>query len=667
MCGIVGVLNQENQQPVSESNIRQMLAMIRHRGPDEFGMYLDHDIGLGSARLSIIDLSGGQQPITNEDGSMWIIFNGEIYNYVELRPVLEARGHKFSTKSDTEVILHLYEDLGPDCVKELNGQFAFAIWDANKQSLFLARDRLGIRPMFYTQASGAFIFGSEIKAILADPRVEARLDLITLDQIFTYWSPISPRTAFQGIQELPPGSYTLIRRDQPVTTQRYWQVDFPDIAETRAQKNLKAEDVIESFEELLVDSTQIRLRADVPVGAYLSGGLDSSTTSAIIRNYTGSHLDTFSISFNDQDFDESYFQLQMADFLGTEHKVVHVDYEDIGHIFPNVIWHTEVPILRTAPAPLFLLSQLVQENNYKVVMTGEGADEFLAGYNIFKEAKLRRFWAKQPDSAFRPTLLKKLYPYISDLSSGSGAYLTAFFREGLTDTDDLNYSHAIRWRNTSRGKRLFSSDLQGAIQSQALPTPPFAYPDGFENWHPLNQAQYLEITIFLSEYLLSSQGDRMAAANSVEGRFPFLDHRVVEFCNQLPPHLKLNGMNEKYLLKKLASKWLPKDIAHRTKRPYRAPIHRSFFNNDTPDYVTELLSPGLIQESGLFKPAAVTQMARKVQNGMRLSETDDMALAGILSTQLVYSQFIKDFRKPRPITDSDNIKICYGPRAYSGD
>lgn len=643
-----------------------MLAMIRHRGPDEFGIYLDRDIGLGSARLSIIDLSSGQQPISNEDGTMWIVFNGEIFNYVELRPVLEDKGHKFSTRSDTEVILHLYEDLGPECVKHLNGQFAFAIWDSKRKTLFMTRDRLGIRPLYYTQVNGSLIFGSEIKAILSDPRVEAHLDPLALDQIFTYWSPISPRTAFQGIQEIPPGSYLTANEDQ-LKIERYWQVEFPNIAETQAKKSLTADDVLEEFESLLVDSTQIRLRADVPVGAYLSGGLDSSTTSAIIRNYTGSHLDTFSISFNDADFDESEFQMQMADFLGTEHKVVRVDYEDIGKVFPDVIWHTEVPIIRTAPAPLYLLSKLVQENNYKVVMTGEGADEFLAGYNIFKEAKIRRFWAKNPDSEFRPLLLKSLYPYISDLSSGSGAYLSAFFREGLTDTSDPGYSHAIRWRNTSRGKRFFSPDLKQAIESQTQQTPAFDYPKDFDNWHPLNQAQYLEISIFLSEYLLSSQGDRMAAANSVEGRFPFLDHRVVEFCNQLPPHLKLYGLNEKYLLKKLAQKWLPKNIWQRSKRPYRAPIHRSFINDRTPAYVTELLSPEQIEASGLFKAAAVNQMVRKIQNGLRLSETDDMAMAGILSTQLVFTQFIQDFKQCPPITDADNIKICYGPGAKTGD
>ena len=642
-----------------------MLAMIRHRGPDEFGIYLDRNIGLGSARLSIIDLSGGQQPIANEDESLWVVFNGEIFNYVELRPLLEARGHHFSTNCDTEVLLHLYEDFGPAFLNQLNGQFAIAIWDVKRQTLFLARDRLGIRPLFYTQTEGALIFGSEIKSILADPRVEARLDPLALDQIFTYWSPLSPRTAFEGIREIPAGSYLLANRDG-ITLERYWEVKFPGRTENEARKSLKAEDVLDEFEALLVDATQIRLRADVPVGAYLSGGLDSSTTSAIIRNYTGSHLDTFSIAFGDPDFDESQYQRQMAEFLGTEHQVVQADYAEIGAVFPEVIWHTEIPILRTSPAPLFLLSKLVQDHNYKVVMTGEGADEFLAGYNIFKEAKVRRFWAKQPESQIRPLLLKRLYPYISDLASGSGAMLAAFFKEGLTDTTARGYSHAIRWHNTSRSKRFFSAGLQAEIQAQGAAPSPF-FPEDFDHWDHLNQAQYLEISIFLSEYLLCSQGDRMGMAHSVEGRFPFLDHRVVEFSNQLPPHLKLSGLNEKYLLKKLAQKWLPPDIAQRPKRPYRAPIHRSFINENTPDYVTEILSTQQIEAAGLFKAPAVAQMVKKIQSGMRLSETDDMALAGIISTQLVYTQFIRDFKTPDPIGGPDKIKICFGPGANPGE
>lgn len=646
MCGITGVLNLENSEPVPEAHLRGMLAMIRHRGPDGFGIYLDDMVALGSARLSIIDLTGGDQPICNEDGSLWIVFNGEIFNYVELRPPLERRGHRFSTHTDTEVVLHLYEDYGPDCLQYLNGQFALAIWDARRKSLFLARDRLGIRPLFYTRQQGKLLFGSEMKSILAYPGMSAEIDPLALDQIFTYWSTLSPRTTFKDIYDVPPAHYLLVQ-DGMLHLHPYWTLDFtPPSGPERTEQ-----EYLEEFEALLIDATRIRLRADVPVGAYLSGGLDSSTTAAIIRNYTNNRLDTFSISFSDPEFDESQFQGQMARFLGTQHQVVFTEHTDIGRIFPDVVWHTETPVLRTAPAPMFLLSELVRKNSYKVVLTGEGADEFLAGYDIFKEDKIRRFWAQQPESTWRPLLLKRLYPEISALPNSS-AYLASFFGEGLASLDQPDYSHTTRWRTTRRARRFFTDDLRQAVeeQTQALPYS-IPYPDGFMSWHPLSRAQWLEVTIFLSQYLLSSQGDRPAMAHSVEGRFPFLDYRVVEFSNRLPPHLKLLGLKEKYLLKRLSSQWLPDEIWQRRKRPYRAPIHRSFFNTQSPAWVRELLSPEWLRRSGFFKPEAVSQMIQKLDSGKRLGETDDMALAGILSSQLVFQQFVAGFKTAEPVRD----------------
>ncbi len=478
--------------------------------------------------------------------------------------------------------------------------------------------------------------------------VPAHIDPLALDQIFTYWSTLSPRSAFKEINDVPPGSYLVIQ-DGEISTRRYWTLDFTP----SEGKRRSTEDYLDEFEQLLVDATRIRLRADVPVGAYLSGGLDSSTTAAIIRNFTDTPLDTFSISFSDPEFDESQFQQQMARFLGTQHQVVYARHADIGRIFPNVIWHTEAPILRTSPAPMYLLSELVRQNHYKVVLTGEGADEFLAGYDIFKESQVRRFWARQPQSRIRPLLLQRLYPEISALPNSS-AYLASFFAEGLTRTDLPEYSHAIRWRTTSRAKRFFSNELRSAIEEQALREPiSIPYPPGFMSWHPLSRAQWLEASIFLSQYLLSAQGDRPAMAHSVEGRFPFLDVRVVEFSNRLPPDLKLFGLMEKFLLKRLSSQWLPDAIWKRRKRPYRAPIHRSFFNDQAPGWVRELLSPDWLRRAGFFKPEAVNQMVQKLDSGKPLGETDDMALAGILSTQLVYQQFVDNFQLSPPATDSE--------------
>ena len=554
MCGIVGVVNLKERPPTEEGSLLQMLATIQHRGPDGFGIYRDANAALGSARLSIIDLNSGDQPIGNEDGTMWIVFNGEIFNYIELRPELEARGHRFSTQSDTEIILHLYEDFGPGCLRYLNGQFAIAIWNEQERSLFLARDRLGVRPLFYTLHDGRLIFGSEIKALLAYPGVKAEIDTTSLAQVFMYWSTLSPRTIFSGIVDIPPGHYMVVQKGQ-LRLESYWNMDFLEDADsTRTER-----DYIEEFEHLLIDATRIRLRADVPVGAYLSGGLDSSTTTAIIRNYTNARLDTFSIAFADNpEFDESKFQQRMARFLGTNHHVVECMHADIGRVFPEVIWHTETPILRTAPAPMFLLSKLVHDSHFKVVVTGEGADEFLAGYDIFKEMKVRRFWARSPDSEMRPLLLRRLYPDIGKLNKTTSAYLTAFFKKGLTETNSPYYSHALRWSNTGRTKRFLLHEPED--HSDQIPLP-----DAFNQWSLLAQAQYLESSIFLPQYLLASQGDRVAMAHSVEGRFAFLDYRIVEFCNRLPAFLKMRGLREKWLLKQLGRKLLPAENLPATK------------------------------------------------------------------------------------------------------
>ena len=657
MCGIAGILYRESNKPVAERDMRQMLAMLRHRGPDQFGILLDGPVGLGSARLSIIDLSTGQQPIGNEDGTLWIVFNGEVFNYIELRPELEARGHRFSTTSDTEVLLHAYEEFGPACVERFNGQFAFAIWNTREQSLFLARDRLGVRPLFYTLNNGDLLFASEIKAILATGRVPAEIDPAVLDQVFTFWCPLSPRTIFRDIKEVPPGHYLLARKGE-ITLKRYWDLAFPTVGSRADAPGRELAEYEEELRGLLIDAAKIRLRADVPVGAYLSGGLDSSIIASIVRNFTSNRLDTFSIAFDDAGFDESAWQLHMAEFLGTGHQVVHATHADIGKVFPEVIWHSEVPLMRTAPAPMFMLSKLVRDSGYKVVLTGEGADEFLAGYDIFKEAKIRRFWAAQPESTLRPKLLQRIYSDVANLPKGYPALLAAFFREGLTDTEAAGYSHTLRWRNGRRNGRFFSEDVRKQTAGQMLGPVASLLPETFTRWDPLARAQYLEITIFLSQYLLSSQGDRMGMAHSIEGRFPFLDCRLVEFCNRLPPTFKLRGLTEKYLLKQLGRKWLPPEIWQRPKRPYRAPIHRSFFNQSTPDYVRELLSPEKVRLVGLFNPQAVDQLVGKIKQGLAVSETEDMALAGILSTQLVDHYFVKKFRRSAPLAEHDPVKVC---------
>lgn len=651
MCGITGVVNLNRPELISEELLRGMLAMLRHRGPDEFGIYRSDWAGLGSARLSILDLLGGQQPISNADNNLWIVYNGEVFNFVELRLKLEALGHHFITHTDTEIIVHLYEEFGPGCLSLLNGQFAIAIWDERERCLFLARDRMGVRPLYYTLSNEQFIFGSEIKAILMHPAIKAEIDPAVLAQVFTFWSAQPPASIFHGIQSLPPAHYLLLK-DGCVEVKPYWTLDLSE----EMDPDQPLQPVLEEFKRLLIDATLVRLRADVPVGAYLSGGLDSSLTTAIIRKYTQNHLETFSIAFSDPHFDESSFQQRMAERLGTHHHVVTATHDDIGRIFPEVIWHTESPILRTAPAPMFLLSRLVREHHMKVVITGEGADELLGGYDIFKEMLVRRFWAQNPESERRPMLLTRLYPDIDALGSHARAYRKAFFRKDLTQTDSPYYSHAIRWNNGMRLLRFLRPQQLTNMVEQAAVVP---LPGGFDRWSQLAKAQYLEIVTFLSPYLLSSQGDRMSMGHSVEGRFPFLDYRVVEFCNRLPAQWKMYGLTEKWLLRQVGRELLPEEIWRRPKRPYRAPIHRSFFNAEAPGYIQDMLSTEALEESGLFDPLAVKQLVRKATFGAAaLSEVDEMAVAGILSTQLVHDQFIQHFSNHKAdLTAADRVKV----------
>ncbi|MBN2392357.1 MAG: asparagine synthase (glutamine-hydrolyzing) [Anaerolineae bacterium] len=650
MCGIVGCLDWSGAHRPDVGLLRRMLTTIRHRGPDEFGIYIDDKLGMGSARLSIIDLSTGQQPICNEDESLWIVFNGEIFNYVELRADLVQRGHRFSTQSDTEVILHLYEELGPKCLQHLNGQFAIAIWDTKQESLFLARDRLGIRPVFYAALPQGLIFGSEIKAILLDERVQARLDPYALAQTFTFWAPLAPRTVFQGIEELRPGHYMQVTRTDR-TISRYWGLEFPPAGEEAQMSEVEAAD---QLRELLSDATRLRLRADVTVGSYLSGGLDSTYIAGLIRQHTPDSLCTFSIAFANAVYDESKYQELATVFLGTDHRKTYCEDADIGRVLPEVIWHTEVPILRTSPVPMYLLSRLVRDNNIKVVLTGEGSDEFLGGYDIYKEDKIRRFWAREPESALRPLLLRRLYPYIANVTRGGDAYLAAFFGKGLTETDRPAYSHLMRWNSTARMRNFLSADLQ--LHEYDPVDEVLARFDGMlAGLSPLAQAQILEVTTFMSAYLLSSQGDRVMAANSVEGRFPFLDHRVVEFAGRIPPRYKIRGLREKHILKESAAGFLPPKIIERYKQPYRAPIHRAFLAQPL-DYVTNLLSPEGIARSGVFAPEPIAHLLRKYEARGEFSEFEDMALVGVLSTQLLHHEFVENFDRSLP--EIEPVRIC---------
>ena len=636
MCGIAGIVTTKND-PIDPARLWMMISGLRHRGPDDVGLWTEGGVGFAHARLSIIDIDGGRQPMRSEDGSLAISFNGEIFNYIELRQELILKGHRFRTSSDTEVLLHLYAEYGPACVRRLNGQWAFAVWDRAARQMFLSRDRMGVRPLFYSEQTGTLLFASEVKALLADPTVPREFNLQALADVFTFWFPLPPKSMFHGVRELPPGN-SLLWRNGKVRIWPQWSLEFTPDAEGEHDERY----YVDGLWELLVDAVRLRLRADVPVGAYLSGGLDSSLITAIIRKCTGSRLRSYSVTFDDPEFDESPYQDEVVASFGLEHQAAHCSASDIACNFPDVIWHSEKPLLRTAPTPLFLLSKLVRDSGFKVVLTGEGSDEILGGYDIYKEAKVRAFWAVQPDSNWRPLLLRRLYPYLPKVQEQSDAYLRAFFRVKPEDLVSPFFSHLPRWDMTSKLKLFFSdttvSDLHeydsyGELARQL--------PADFSGWNRFCQAQYLEGMYLLPAYILSSQGDRVAMAHSVEVRLPFLDERVVAFASRIPPRLKMKVLNEKYILKRCAEGVVPERVRTRHKQPYRAPEGNCFFRPGAPEYVQELLSPERLRQDGVFRSTAVAKLCQKFAGGRAISVHDNMALVGILSTQLLIDHFLR--------------------------
>lgn len=641
MCGINGIAALSMQTKINERDVRSMLPALHHRGPDGSGVYLDSGqrIGLGHTRLSIIDLTGGAQPMHNEDQTVWVTFNGEIFNYLELRQTLLKQGHSFHTHSDTEVIVHAYEQYGDAFVQHLNGQFAIALWDGNRQRLLLVRDRAGILPLFYTRQGDRLLFASEIKALLPQLAEAPRISPTALDQIFTFWAPRSPNTLFEDIFEVQPG-HMLVLENGCLRESVYWDWRFPEQDDYHQGSDTE---LAEQLYELLVDATRIRLRADVPVGAYLSGGLDSSALVALIRNHSDAPLKTFSIGFEEQSLDESAFQQQMVEHLGVENSRILCRNRDIAEDFPATIFHTETAILRTAPTPMRQLSGLVRTSGYKVVLTGEGADEALGGYDLFKEAKIRQFWGRHPQSEWRPLLLKALYPYLETSGAQAKAYLRKYYSIGLDNPDQPGFSHLTRWFTTSQCKVFFSQELNATLREDAIDRLTGQLPPAFGHWHSFNRAQYLEAKTLMGDYLLCSQGDRMLMSNSVEGRFPFLDHRVIEFANRLNPRLKMRALNEKYLFKQAMKNQLPRQILERHKQPYRAPDIPAFFSAHPPAYVDDLLSEEKLNRYGYFDAQKVGFLVKKARRGSSIAYKDNMALVGVLSTQLCHYFFIERF------------------------
>ncbi len=643
MCGIAGIFTGNSQKPVPGNKLEKMAASLTHRGPDGKGFYIDPTcpgLGLVHTRLAIIDVEGGAQPIANEDESVWVIFNGEIFNHVELRLQLKAHGHRFRTNSDTEVLVHLYEEHGENFVDHLNGQFAIALWDSRLRKLLLVRDRPGILPLYYHTGSDELIFASEMKAILSVLDQRPAMNPAAFGQLMTFWAPLTPGTIFEGICEVEPGQMICMEGGR-LRTRHYWNWSLAQHGEYRKGRE---EDLVQELTALLEDATRIRLRADVPVGCYLSGGLDSSLLASMVAANQDVKLRTFSLAFYDPRLDESRYQHLMAQHLRTEHTQVGCSAQDIADHWIETIRAAETPLLRTAPAPMGLLSRHVRANGYKVVLTGEGADEVFGGYDIFKEAKIRAFCGRHPESRWRPMLLKRLYPYLDFTRNQSSEILKSYF--GAIDEDLASpvFSHRPRWKGTAQSMAFLSDSFQARVaatnpEEQIIEK----WGDQLASLGMFNRAQFLEARTLMPGYLLSSQGDRMLMAHSVEGRYPFLDHRVIEFANTLPPHLKMRVLNEKYLLKKVARGRLPEEIQTRKKQPYQAPAATSFFSPHVPEYVEELMSDQKLKEFGYFSTSKVKLLTQKVRdsiaNGRFISNRDNTSWLSVLSTQVWHYTF----------------------------
>lgn len=645
MCGIAGVLSR-GAAPVARESLVAMASALFHRGPDEHGFYRDAMCGLAHARLSIIDLAGGQQPMLDSAAELAITYNGEIFNYVELRDELRGLGLPFRSHSDTEVVLQAYRAWGLGALERLNGQFAFAIWDRRTRELVVARDRLGVRPLYLAEHGGRLWFASEVKALFAgEPALPRALDPAGLGETFTFWSVVPPQSVFRGVEELRPGHARVYRGAGTggFTEHVYWQPRYPVGGAGGFRGSL--DDAARALGAALERATALRmLRSDVTVGSYLSGGLDSAVVAALAQRATGGRLATFSLRFADAEYDETAYQRRMVERLGSDHHEVMVSRADIAEAFPEVIRHTERPILRTAPAPLFLLARRVRAAGIKVVVTGEGADEMLAGYDLFREARVRRFWAREPASTRRPLLLDKLYPYLARGPARARAMAREFFARDLERAHAAEFAHLPRWRSAQALHRLFSPDMRRAIAEAGDPIARLVatLPGELPAWDPLARDQYLEIRTLLSGYLLSSQGDRVAMAASVEGRFPFLDRDVVELAQALPADYLLRVLDEKHVLKRFAADLVPPEIVRRPKQPYRAPDALAFTSSGGSGWVDEVLSERAVAAAGVFDPRAVAalwQKCRAAGDG-QLSNADNMALVGVLSTQLLHRTLI---------------------------
>lgn len=634
MCGIVGLRHWNDRGDDYPRLMRRMLAPIRHRGPDEMGYYFDDRVALGAARLSIIDLIGGHQPMLDPSRRYCLVYNGEIYNYVELRKSLESKGHVFETRSDTEVLLRAWISWGSGALARLNGMFAFALYDRRLDTVTLARDRFGERPLYYRYLNGRLTFASELKSFLALDDFDFSMDEAALASILRVWVPLPRTTGFRDIQQVPPGCFVSFSAGPPLE-QRYFDLSLNQRAE-HAQLDAAAAETRAQLET----SVRLRLRSDVEVATYLSGGIDSAVITALAVKNSSRQIRSFSLGFEEAEFDEEPAQRIMHEHLGTRHRRLVISNSDIAAAFPEAVRHAEVPVFRTAITPMYLLSRAVHEDGIKVVLSGEGADEVFLGYDIFKETRIRALaHGGAGDDEIR-TLVDALYPHESHLHTGQTSPLFALFKQFTNQIDDPLFSHHLRFHNSSFAVRLMAGTPDDSLQalrewmSSEIPA--------WSSWSVMARAQWLEFRTLLAGYLLSSQGDRASMAHSVEVRCPFLDHNVVESASRLPENLLLHPSGEeKHVLRAAFTDLLPRSVVDRGKQPYRSPDVNAF-REARPAYLESVLSEAELQSMGIFDPVFASRLANKVMNTTApVSPRESQTFVFLLSTALVYGFFCR--------------------------
>jgi len=644
MCGIAGMIDLSGaKRPAPAGAVTRMAQAILHRGPDEDG-YLQRDgLHLANRRLSIVGLADGKQPISNEDGTVWTVFNGELFDYPEQRRELQNRGHTFRTHTDTELLPHLWEDHREGMLQHVRGQFAICMWDSKTNEFLLARDRAGICPLFYCtrtiEGTEWLLFASEMKALFASGFVQPKPNLTGIGHVFTFFAMPGPQTVFEGIQTLLPGRYLHIKPGSADLTQRiYWQVNYPDRGHEEYGSDEKS--VVDGYERVLYTAIEKRLRADVPVVSYLSGGVDSSLVVAMASKALGRPIPTFTVSVQKPGMNEESEALQTAKHLGCKPIVVKCGDEELRADYPELIAAAECPVIDTACLGLMHLARAVRNNGYKVALTGEGADEWLAGYPWFKVHRVLSVLDTWPQLkagyAMRALAMKLagnpvapygLYSYPEKVLGGRNGWIDLY---GMMALNKL---------------RFFRPEVLQQVQAHS-PYDDLQVPAEIHRWHPFHRQMYLGARVMLPGHLLASKGDRVAMHSSVEVRYPFLDEDVVAFMAKLHPRWKLRGVfKDKFIERKVAERWLPKEVAWRRKLMFRAPMDSWVSAGQQPKeaWIAQVLSRESLDKVGWFDPAAV-QAAQTRLAGMRKRSLGkaslEMGLTAVMATQLWHHLYI---------------------------